>query len=179
VPVSVDLEGPTYGGGMTVVGGYGPVFAMADLNYTYTDFDVFDSKIGKLTFSPRAGLQGKLYWFRGAFWLGAMYIDNEQTAADLPAMPQEAAPKKRGRGPGKKQQAEAAAPPEDDTESAEEKAELDELWSQAVELGQRCQRTEEVSMAKADAAMKEGKASLISLIQALEELVIAVERNRP
>jgi len=107
------------------------------------------------------------------------YIDNEQTAADLPAMPQEAAPKKRGRGPGKKQQAEAAAPPEDDTESAEEKAELDELWSQAVELGQRCQRTEEVSMAKADAAMKEGKASLISLIQALEELVIAVERNRP
>jgi hypothetical protein len=79
VPVSVDLEGPTYGGGMTVVGGYGPVFAMADLNYTYTDFDVFDSKIGKLTFSPRAGLQGKLYWFRGAFWLGAMYIDNEQT----------------------------------------------------------------------------------------------------
>jgi hypothetical protein len=80
-PIHVDFEsdGITYGGGGTLVGGYQNVFAMVDGNYTFTNFDQFDSKISKWVVSGRVGLSGRLGPVKGQVWVGTMVIDNELT----------------------------------------------------------------------------------------------------
>ena len=51
------------------------------INYTWTDIPAFDNKIEKLVASGRIGLQGKVWRVGGAFWVGTMYLDNNQTIA--------------------------------------------------------------------------------------------------
>ncbi len=80
-PIHVEFksEGITYGGGATLVGGYRNVFAMLDANYTFTDFDQFDSKISKWVVSGRVGVSGRLGSVKGQLWVGTMVIENELT----------------------------------------------------------------------------------------------------
>ena len=82
--VDIDYSGATYGGGITLAGGYKNFFGSVDANYTHTDIDVVDGDIKTLTISPRLGvlvdpdvISGNL-----AFWIGAMYMDYKQTVTD-------------------------------------------------------------------------------------------------
>lgn len=81
VPVELDYEGPTYGGGMTLAGGYKEMFVSFDINYTITSLEFFTSDITALTLAPRAGWQGRIGWFKGAVYAGAMFQDLRQTLA--------------------------------------------------------------------------------------------------
>jgi hypothetical protein len=81
---NIDYNGDTFGGGVTLAGGYKNFFGSLDLNYTRSNIDVVDGKIKTLTVSPRLGIllnptaiQGSL-----AFWMGAMYMDYKQTVTD-------------------------------------------------------------------------------------------------
>ena len=82
--LDIDYKGTTYGGGITLAGGYKDFFGSLDANYTYSNIDVADSKIETYTISPRLGIlvdpdaiEGSL-----AFWVGAMYMDYKQTVTD-------------------------------------------------------------------------------------------------
>jgi hypothetical protein len=69
----LDYEGPTYGGGATLVWGHKHFFTSVDYNYTRTALDISDSSITAHVLTPRAGFRGNLGPFRGAAWVGAMY----------------------------------------------------------------------------------------------------------
>jgi len=87
LPLSIGYEGPTYGGGGTLAGGFKisdwrglTLFAVADANYTVTDLDFTDdrlftdTKATAFVFSTRLGLRAKLSEkLHGAIWAGAMY----------------------------------------------------------------------------------------------------------
>ena len=84
VNFNIDYNGTTYGGGVTLAGGYRNFFGSLDVNYTESTVDVIDGKIKTYTASPRLGvlvdpgaLAGTL-----AFWIGAMYMDYKQTVSD-------------------------------------------------------------------------------------------------
>ena len=72
-PFTLDYEGVTYGGGLTLVGGYKDFFASMDYNYTVTQLDIADSLITAHVFTTRLGWQGKIGGFQGAAWMGSMY----------------------------------------------------------------------------------------------------------
>jgi hypothetical protein len=72
-PFTLDYEGVTYGGGLTLAAGYKEFFASMDYNYTVTQLDIADSLITAHVFSTRLGWNGKLGSFQGAAWLGSMY----------------------------------------------------------------------------------------------------------
>jgi len=84
VNLDIDYEGSTYGGGMTLAGGYKNFFGSLDANYTYSDIDVANSEIETYTISPRLGILLDPKAIKGslAFWVGAMYMDYEQTVTD-------------------------------------------------------------------------------------------------
>ena len=71
--------GPTYGIGATLSIGYKFFFVMADYNYSVTNPTDLDDNLHNHFFSPKAGIffgkQEKTLW---SFWLGAMYIKNDQ-----------------------------------------------------------------------------------------------------
>ena len=87
IPLKINYEGPTYGGGVTLAGGFkfsrehsAILFAVADANWTRTDLDFASrdlesgSDIKAFIFSPRVGVRGPLSSkFKGAIWIGAMY----------------------------------------------------------------------------------------------------------
>ena len=87
LPLSIGYEGPTYGGGATLAGGFKvsdwrglTLFAVADANYTITDLDFTDerlftdTKATALVFSTRLGLRTRISEnMHGAIWAGAMY----------------------------------------------------------------------------------------------------------
>ena len=87
IPLDIDYEGPTYGGGATLAGGLRlparpsmTVFAVADGNLTRTDLDFVDdnlesgSKIDAFVFSSRLGVRERINEsIHGAVWVGAMY----------------------------------------------------------------------------------------------------------
>ncbi len=84
INLNIDYNGFTFGGGITLAGGYENIFATLDTNYTYSTVNVVDSRIDTVTVAPRLGLlvdppgiQGSL-----AFWIGAMYMHYKQTVAD-------------------------------------------------------------------------------------------------
>jgi hypothetical protein len=72
-PFTLDYEGVTYGGGLTLVGGYKEFFASMDYNYTVTQLNVADSLITANVFTTRLGWNGQIGRFQGAAWLGSMY----------------------------------------------------------------------------------------------------------
>jgi hypothetical protein len=82
--LDIDYEGITYGGGMTLAGGYKNFFGSLDANYTYSDIDVANSEIETYTMSARLGTLVDPKAIKGslAFWVGAMYMDYEQTVTD-------------------------------------------------------------------------------------------------
>jgi hypothetical protein len=82
--LNVDYHGTTYGGGMTLGGGYKNFFATVDGNYTYSNIDVANSKIEVYTISPRLGMLVDSNAIEGsmALWVGAMYMNYRQTVTD-------------------------------------------------------------------------------------------------
>lgn len=79
VPVTISYDGATYGAGAVVVGGYRELFVMADGNFTTTDLrGAFTSDIKTFVFATRAGWNGRVGWFKGQAWVGAMYQEQSQ-----------------------------------------------------------------------------------------------------
>jgi len=84
INLNIHYKGTTYGGGMTLAGGYKDFFASVDGNYTYSDIDIVDGDITTLTISPRVGLLVDSPAIKGSltFWIGAMYMKYKQTVTD-------------------------------------------------------------------------------------------------
>jgi len=69
----VAYSGRTLGTGFTLAGGYGPLFATFDLNYSATDVDVLDSTVSTLTIDPRVGWRFEQLPVPVSLYAGAMY----------------------------------------------------------------------------------------------------------
>ena len=84
IDLNIDYNGTTFGGGMTLAGGYKDFFASVDGNYTYSNIDIVDGDISTWTISPRLGLMADSPAIKGslAFWIGAMYMKYKQTITD-------------------------------------------------------------------------------------------------
>jgi hypothetical protein len=84
IDLNIDYNGTTFGGGMTLAGGYQDFFASVDANYTYSNIDVVDGKIRTYTISPRLGLLVDSAVIPGslALWVGGMYMKYKQTVTD-------------------------------------------------------------------------------------------------
>jgi len=82
--LNIDYNGTTYGGGVTLAGGYKKFFGSLDANYTHSNIDVAGAKIDTYTISPRLGIMYDPDAVDGsfAFWVGAMYMDYKQTVTD-------------------------------------------------------------------------------------------------
>ena len=86
LPLNIGYEGPTYGGGVTLAGGFEvsergalTLFVVADVNYTVTQLSFTDEKLftdtnaKALVFSARLGLRRKMSErFHVALWAGTM-----------------------------------------------------------------------------------------------------------
>jgi len=80
------FKGTTYGAGTTLVGGYEDWFAMVDMNYTQTRFDILDGSIDAFTLSPRVGYRFTIPAIDALHmapsklnvWVGSMYQDVQQ-----------------------------------------------------------------------------------------------------
>ncbi|SHH21617.1 porin family protein [Ferrimonas marina] len=75
---ALDFQGPSYGAGATLAGGIGNVFALVDINYTYTDLNVLDGDIRAMTATPRVGYRWPMGRHEVRVWAGAMYQDIDQ-----------------------------------------------------------------------------------------------------
>jgi hypothetical protein len=84
IDFNIDYNGTTYGGGITLAGGYKNFFASLDGNYTFSNIDVVDGKIKVYTVSPRVGMLFNPASVPGslALWVGAMYMRYRQTVTD-------------------------------------------------------------------------------------------------
>ncbi|OKP00262.1 hypothetical protein [Xenorhabdus eapokensis] len=85
IPFTLDFKGKTYGGGITLAGGYNQFFATLDANYTQTNLDILDGGIKALVITPRIGYEfifSPLVAGQGntkvQIWTGAMYQDITQ-----------------------------------------------------------------------------------------------------
>ncbi len=76
----IGYTGPTYGIGATFSKGFGSFFVLVDYNFSVTQPVDMDDQLWNHFLSPKLGLfignPGKKTY--GAFWIGAMYIKNEQ-----------------------------------------------------------------------------------------------------
>lgn len=84
IKFNIDYNGTTFGGGLTLAGGYKDFFGSLDVNYTQSNIDVVDGEIKTLTVSPRIGVLVDPAAIKGslALWVGAMYMDYKQTVTD-------------------------------------------------------------------------------------------------
>ena len=84
IPVDVDYDGVTYGGGITLAGGYKRLFGSLDMNYTRSDINLTDGEVTTLTLSPRLGVLFESFANKGsgALWVGGMYMDYKETISD-------------------------------------------------------------------------------------------------
>ncbi|WP_163935581.1 hypothetical protein [Paraferrimonas sp. SM1919] len=87
IAFETDYDGITYGGGLTIAGGYKSFFAMIDSNATRSELNTGTNAIQTLTVTPRVGLLfDSTGYGTGTLWIGAMYINVDQTlTAALPA----------------------------------------------------------------------------------------------
>lgn len=76
----LEYLGPTYGFGATFSIGINYLFFMADYNYSVTNPEDLEENLHNHFFSPKAGifLGNKKSSSYGAFWMGAMFISNDQ-----------------------------------------------------------------------------------------------------
>ncbi len=82
----IEYTGNVGGGGITLAGGYKDFFGMIDTNYTVTDLDISTTDAKAWVTSTRFGWNGKLGFFTGALWIGAMHQDINQTLdLEIPA----------------------------------------------------------------------------------------------
>jgi hypothetical protein len=84
IKFNIDYNGTTFGGGLTLAGGYKAFFGSLDVNYTQTNINIVDGEIKTLTVSPRIGVLVDPAAIKGslALWVGAMYMDYKQTVTD-------------------------------------------------------------------------------------------------
>jgi len=84
IDLNIDYNGTTFGGGITLAGGYQDFFFSLDGNYTYSNIDVADSEIKTYTLSPRLGMLVDSPSIPGslALWVGGMYMRYRQTVTD-------------------------------------------------------------------------------------------------
>ena len=73
-----ELEGPLYGGGMTLVGGYKELFATLDANVTHSQLGGLSEFLAKL-YSVRVGWNTKVGDNPFRIYTGATYWDTERT----------------------------------------------------------------------------------------------------
>ena len=82
----IDYDGPVYGAGATLVGGYKSAFASVTAVYTYANPSAMDSTVKSLVLMPRVGLNlaGIISGVDLTTWLGAMYQEvDERDQGDL------------------------------------------------------------------------------------------------
>lgn len=72
-------QGPTYGAGMLLAGGYRNWFATIDTNRTVTRLDLLDSQVDTWVVDARVGWRQKFGNVHGSLWLGAMYQKSSET----------------------------------------------------------------------------------------------------
>lgn len=80
------FKGKTYGGGVTLAGGYGNWFGLLDMNYTKTKLDIITGNIKAFTLAPRVGYRFKVPGIEAinfpegklSLWVGTMYQDVTQ-----------------------------------------------------------------------------------------------------
>ena len=77
--VETKLDGMVGGGGMTLAGGYGSFFMVADASYVQTDLG-FDDRFKAVIASVRAGWSGKLNDVPSQIWFGVGNWDTAATA---------------------------------------------------------------------------------------------------
>ena len=80
IPISIRLDGLTYGGGGTLAIGTNKFYATLDANYSRTDFNQLASELFALVITPRFGAVIKRPCYKGAVHVGAMWQDTKQTA---------------------------------------------------------------------------------------------------
>ena len=79
-PGSVDFEGPTYGGGLLVAGGYKELFTAVEVNYTDTDLNLLNTDVRTWVVDPRVGWRHACSpGVVGSIWVGAMYQECQET----------------------------------------------------------------------------------------------------
>jgi len=83
---NLDLNGTTFGGGTTLVGGYKQFYIAADTNYTVsnlkgdlTSSSTFDQTVDALLFSTRVGWRTNIGTTKVNLWLGGTYWGIAQT----------------------------------------------------------------------------------------------------
>ncbi len=84
--IRLDLDGTTFGGGGTLVGGYKDYYCALDLNYTISDLkgdlteqSSFDQTVDALLFSARLGWRTHVGSTKVNLWLGGTYWGISQT----------------------------------------------------------------------------------------------------
>ena len=94
--LKLDLDGTTFGGGTTLVGGYKQYYLVLDANYTISDLkgdltknSKFDQTVNALLLSARIGWRTKIgktkwnIWLGGTYWGISQVIDGK---VDLPIL---------------------------------------------------------------------------------------------
>jgi hypothetical protein len=84
--VPTSIEGSVAGLGLTVAGGYPPLFLVVDVNAAQADLG-FDDRLQATVVSTRAGWTGKFGKLDTQTWLGATYWDTFATATGTVADP--------------------------------------------------------------------------------------------
>ena len=80
------VDGPTVGGGFTLVGGYRELFVLGDLNYSKSDLG-FEDKFDALIGTVRVGWNGKVLDTPLQLWAGATYWRTQTTAKSTVDVP--------------------------------------------------------------------------------------------
>ena len=78
--LKLDLDGTTFGGGTTLVGGYKQYYFAVDANYTFTDMEgdllrtsKFDQTVKAFLLSTRVGWRTKIHSTKVNIWIGGTY----------------------------------------------------------------------------------------------------------
>ena len=86
VGIDLDVDGTTYGGGVTFAVGSKTYFFVLDTNYTISDLEgdlgrrnTFDQQVDALLVSPRLGWRGRIGNIQSNIWIGGTYWGISQT----------------------------------------------------------------------------------------------------
>ena len=86
VGIDLDVDGTTYGGGVTLAVGSKTYFFVLDTNYTISDLEgdlgrsnTFDQQVDALLVSPRLGWRGRIRNIQSNIWIGGTYWGISQT----------------------------------------------------------------------------------------------------